>query len=286
MLSYNVADLLRSAPGHQRSAYPVDVADLAIADDLRLAAPIEGDGAARRAPAAASSSRGHVDTALAEPCAAASRHRGRPSSVDIEEEALPSIDIDTGLPRRHDDGARRPAARRPPRARPRAETVREAISLAEPIAPLCRPDCPGCASSAAPTSTRDPAHRPRRRRHRPAPRSRCVGPARRELDVGRPSATSAPTEPPAQPRSPRTHGSPQATRLARRQGERRAHHALTTPQLEECPHCHQPKRSHHACPNCGWYGGREAVQDPPEVARASPGLLTERSAPSAGASAS
>ena len=32
-----------------------------------------------------------------------------------------------------------------------------------------------------------------------------------------------------------------------RQGERRAHHALTPPQLEECPHCHQQKRAHHAC---------------------------------------
>jgi large subunit ribosomal protein L32 len=45
-----------------------------------------------------------------------------------------------------------------------------------------------------------------------------------------------------------------------RQGDRRAHHALTLPKLEECPHCHQPKQPHHACPNCGWYGGREAVQ--------------------------
>ncbi len=45
-----------------------------------------------------------------------------------------------------------------------------------------------------------------------------------------------------------------------RQGERRSHHALTVPQLEECPHCHQPKRSHHACPSCGWYNGREAVR--------------------------
>jgi len=44
-----------------------------------------------------------------------------------------------------------------------------------------------------------------------------------------------------------------------RQGDRRAHHALTVPQLEECPHCHQPKRSHHACLACGWYNGREAV---------------------------
>lgn len=45
-----------------------------------------------------------------------------------------------------------------------------------------------------------------------------------------------------------------------RQGDRRAHHALTLPQLEECPHCRQQKRPHHACPNCGWYNGREAVR--------------------------
>ena len=45
-----------------------------------------------------------------------------------------------------------------------------------------------------------------------------------------------------------------------RQGDRRAHLALTTPQLEECPHCHQPKQAHHACPTCGWYKGREAVR--------------------------
>jgi large subunit ribosomal protein L32 len=45
-----------------------------------------------------------------------------------------------------------------------------------------------------------------------------------------------------------------------RKGERRSHHALSLPKLEECPHCHQPKRMHHACLSCGWYGGREAVQ--------------------------
>ena len=45
-----------------------------------------------------------------------------------------------------------------------------------------------------------------------------------------------------------------------RQGDRRSHHALVSPQLEECPHCHQQKRSHHACPTCGWYNGREAVR--------------------------
>ena len=45
-----------------------------------------------------------------------------------------------------------------------------------------------------------------------------------------------------------------------RQGDRRAHQALALPQLEECPHCHEQKQAHHACPNCGWYGGREAVR--------------------------
>lgn len=44
------------------------------------------------------------------------------------------------------------------------------------------------------------------------------------------------------------------------QGDRRAHAALTAPALEACPHCHEQKRAHHACPNCGYYGGREAVR--------------------------
>jgi large subunit ribosomal protein L32 len=44
------------------------------------------------------------------------------------------------------------------------------------------------------------------------------------------------------------------------QGDRRAHSALAAPQLEDCPHCHEQKLAHHACPNCGWYGGREAVR--------------------------
>ena len=45
-----------------------------------------------------------------------------------------------------------------------------------------------------------------------------------------------------------------------RQGDRRSHHALTVPDLEECPHCHEKKRIHYACPNCGYYGGREAIR--------------------------
>jgi large subunit ribosomal protein L32 len=45
-----------------------------------------------------------------------------------------------------------------------------------------------------------------------------------------------------------------------RQGDRRSHHAITLPHLEPCPHCHQPKQVHHACPVCGYYAGRPTVE--------------------------
>jgi large subunit ribosomal protein L32 len=45
-----------------------------------------------------------------------------------------------------------------------------------------------------------------------------------------------------------------------RQGERRAHLAISAPRLEECSHCHEPKLPHRACPNCGYYNGRQAIE--------------------------
>ena len=65
-----------------------------------------------------------------------------PIDVDIDEEALPSIDIDTGLPL---DPAQEPDALRldDHHELDLGEPVREAISLAEPITLLCREDCRG-----------------------------------------------------------------------------------------------------------------------------------------------
>lgn len=42
-----------------------------------------------------------------------------------------------------------------------------------------------------------------------------------------------------------------------RQGHRRQHHKITIPQLKICPQCKQARLSHHACPNCGTYRGRQ-----------------------------
>ena len=43
------------------------------------------------------------------------------------------------------------------------------------------------------------------------------------------------------------------------QGARRAHLAIGVPPLVECSHCHELKRAHHACPTCGYHGGRQAI---------------------------
>ncbi|MBA2276370.1 MAG: 50S ribosomal protein L32 [Chloroflexia bacterium] len=45
-----------------------------------------------------------------------------------------------------------------------------------------------------------------------------------------------------------------------RQGNRRRHHFLTPPQLVECRNCRQMRRSHHVCPNCGVYRGRQVIE--------------------------
>ncbi len=41
---------------------------------------------------------------------------------------------------------------------------------------------------------------------------------------------------------------------------RRSHHALTAPNLVECPHCHVKKLQHHVCGSCGYYDGRQVLQ--------------------------
>ena len=80
-------------------------------------------------------------TALASECSPLPPPTTVPLDVDIEEEFLPSLDLATGKPVATDDEPDVRAPDRPPRARPR-DLGREAISLAEPIAPL-RPGLPG-----------------------------------------------------------------------------------------------------------------------------------------------
>jgi DUF177 domain-containing protein len=155
MLSWNVADLLRAAPGTSRE-YPVGIEGMPIAEDLATAAPVRGS--VRLAHTGRGIlARGHLTTALPQTCSRCLTAVTSPVEVDIEEEALPSIDIDSGLAL---DTRSEPDALRidDHHELDLSETVREAISLAEPIVVLCRPDCRGlCLACGADLNTH-PSH--------------------------------------------------------------------------------------------------------------------------------
>ena len=140
MLSYNVATLLRAAPGTERR-YPVEHVRMEIAEDLKLAQPIEGEVRLSRTGRSILA-RAHLTTAIEGYCSRCLQPVVAPIDVDIEEEVLPSIDIDSGLPLNRAD---EPDALRldDHHELDLGEPVREAISLAEPISLLCRPDCRG-----------------------------------------------------------------------------------------------------------------------------------------------
>jgi uncharacterized protein len=138
-LTWNVAGLLADPPGSER-VYPIDDVRIEL-DDLRLAAPIAGRVRLQR------TNRGILATAdlraaLALECSRCLREIDYPVEVQVVEEFLPSIDLSTGKP--VPTGDEPDALRLTDHHEVELETpVREAIQLAEPIAPLCRPDCPG-----------------------------------------------------------------------------------------------------------------------------------------------
>jgi len=140
MLSYNVADLLRSPPGTSER-FEFAVAALRITDDLELARPVRGEVRLTHSGRSILV-QGHFDTALAERCSRCLRPAEAPLSVDLDEEALPSVDLDSGVPLgvSEEPGLLRVDDHHELDLEP---AIRDAVSLAEPIAPLCRPDCPG-----------------------------------------------------------------------------------------------------------------------------------------------
>ncbi|CAN5868129.1 DUF177 domain-containing protein [soil metagenome] len=140
MLSYNVAALLRSAPGTERR-YEVALEYMPSAEDVRLAAPIAGEVRLSRTGRSILA-RAELSTALEAACARCLRPLVAPIDISIDEEALPSIDIDSG---QAVDQAAEPETLRLDEHHELdlGESIREAISLAEPITLLCRPDCPG-----------------------------------------------------------------------------------------------------------------------------------------------
>jgi large subunit ribosomal protein L32 len=46
---------------------------------------------------------------------------------------------------------------------------------------------------------------------------------------------------------------------------RRSNWKTSAPEVSTCPQCHQPRRPHFACSNCGFYNGRLAIERPDET---------------------
>jgi uncharacterized protein len=145
-LVWNVAGLLGEPPGAVRD-YVFDGVEIDLGEDLRLAAPIEGRVRLSR------TNRGllvdaDVTTLLALQCARCLRDISVPIAAEFEQEARPSIDLQTGAPIPPDatDEENDVIRLTDHHELDLERSVREAIQLAEPIAPLCRDDCPGLCS--------------------------------------------------------------------------------------------------------------------------------------------
>ena len=141
-LVWNVSGLLAEDPGATRD-YEVAGVTIDLGEDLRLADPIEGHVRLSR------TNRGllvaaDLRTSLQAECSRCLREIEVPIEVRIEEEALPSIDLQSGLPVAPQPGGEDEPLRLTDHHELDLETpVREAIQLEEPIAALCREDCPG-----------------------------------------------------------------------------------------------------------------------------------------------
>jgi uncharacterized protein len=142
-LSWNVAGLLADSVGSTRT-YDVSDVEIELPEGLELASPIAGQVKLTR------TNRGiladaRLSTSLAGECARCLRPLATPIDVVLEEEYLPSIDLSTGRPI---DSASEPEVLRltDHHELDLGPSVSDAISLAEPIAPLDRPDCPGLCS--------------------------------------------------------------------------------------------------------------------------------------------
>lgn len=139
-LTVNIATLLGEPGGSVRDLAFEDL-DLDLGDDLSLAAPADARFRLIRTNRGLLVD-GDVRAVLAETCSRCLRPIEIELVEDIDEEALQRVDLTTGKPLSHETEP--DVALLTDHHEIELEPfVREAIQLAAPIAPLCRPDCPG-----------------------------------------------------------------------------------------------------------------------------------------------
>jgi uncharacterized protein len=141
-LTFAVSGLMAEPPGTVRE-YEIPAVEVELEEGLTTAEPVTGRMRLTR------TNRGllvdaRLRTTLAGECARCLRPVRTAVEARIDEEVLPTIDLGSGQPVPLEEGADPEA----PRLTDHHELelrplVAEAVSLQEPIAPLCEPDCPG-----------------------------------------------------------------------------------------------------------------------------------------------
>jgi uncharacterized protein len=139
-LHYPLAGLLAEPAGTIRR-YEIHGATIALPDDMRLTEPLDGQLRISR------TNRGvlvdaTISTAIEGTCSRCLRDIEIPMTVEIHEEALPTVDLGTGQPL---DASAEPEATRlnEHHELDLGTLAAEAISLQEPIVALCEEACPG-----------------------------------------------------------------------------------------------------------------------------------------------
>ncbi len=175
MLAINVAGLLGSTAGTTRR-YPVADLRLDLGDDLLQAEPIVGSVRLTRTNRGLLVD-GRLATALVERCGRCLTPIVAPVEIDLREEALPTVDLESG---QRLDPAQEPDVLHidEHHVLDLEPAVRDAISLAEPMKVLCREACAGL----CPDCGRDLNVEPHRHEREPDPR---LAPLARLLDEER-----------------------------------------------------------------------------------------------------
>jgi uncharacterized protein len=139
-LTYPLAGLLAEPAGSERR-YEIHGATIALPDDMRLVEPLDGNVRITR------TNRGvlvdaKISAAIAGTCSRCLRDIEIPMTVEIRDEALPSVDLATG---HAVDASGEPDVTRLTghHELDLGTLAAEAISLEEPIIALCEEACPG-----------------------------------------------------------------------------------------------------------------------------------------------
>jgi uncharacterized protein len=141
-LTFAVSGLMAEAPGTVRE-YEIPPVEVVLDEHLATSEPVTGRMKLTRA------NRGlvvdaRIRTALAGECSRCLRPLVTRIEARIDEEVLPTVDLASGqaVPLEEDGEPEAPRLTDHHELEMRP-LVAEAISLREPIAPLCEPDCPG-----------------------------------------------------------------------------------------------------------------------------------------------